>query len=87
MNVENTLQIEEKLWSSLEAMRLLENKYKKKIQHLKDEFKENGLISESELNMDTNSTFSEVSKLAESWWETTHTCNLNNLSNVFGKSK
>lgn len=107
INIQNTLLIEEKLWSSLESIRLLEVQNQDLIAGLKQEHKSrmnaNTISGESDenelavgmdvpfehfLNLEMPSSsqindFAELSKLAETWWETTHTHNLNVLEDLF----
>jgi hypothetical protein len=70
-NIENTLHIEQKLWSTLEAMRSLEQKLENLL--LTGDIQE---IISKELSF---KHYAEISKLAENWWETTHQDNLNDL--------
>jgi hypothetical protein len=87
-NVENTLEIEEKIWSSLEIMRYVEQQNEPKISQMKVRIAAKQMLDSEIIQLeDLRVSFGEVSKLAEAWWESTHSWNLNHLDSVFGKAK
>ena len=84
-NIENTLQIEEKLWSVLESLRHSEHKNMDIVEKV---ISNTDIIFAQLGDMDFQMPqFQDLSKFAENWWETTHEDNLNSIDEVYKKGK
>ena len=105
-NIQNMLNIEEKLWTTLGVTRRLELEFNAILKLVKESKAADGeqtkqswrsvnatdldqvlLPGLTDIDFDLfKSLSSDLSKQAETWWETTHTDNLNHLDQVFKDS-